>query len=233
MSRNPRAIVFDLDDTLYPYKRFVRSGFAAVAGYLAHAHGVNEKWAFRRLLRASRGADEGRELQACLAVLRLSPVLVPVLLRILREHSPTMQLPHVSLQMLDTLRRDGWRMGILTNGRPFVQARKIAALSVGGLVDAVVFAAEHGSGTGKPDRESFFEVARRLHVPPARVVMVGDNERCDITGAIDAGMQAIQCAAWVTQPPHSIPAVPVVDRLSTVPSMAHVLLEEPSGRHAA
>jgi putative hydrolase of the HAD superfamily len=146
-----------------------------------------------------------------------------------------MQLPHVSLRTLDTLHRDGWRLGILTNGRPFVQARKIAALGVGGLVDAVVFASEHGSGVGKPEREPFLEIAQRLHVPPSRAVMVGNDERCDIAGAIGAGLRAIHCTAWVPPSPASPlePAAPIVNRMSSVPSMARVLLEEPSGRHAA
>jgi putative hydrolase of the HAD superfamily len=233
MSRNPRAVIFDLDDTLYPYRRFVRSGFAAVAAYLEHAHGVNGEWAFRRLLRASRGEDRGRELQACLATLRMSPGLVPVLLRILREHTPTMNLPHVSLRTLDVLHRDGWRLGILTNGRPFIQARKIAALGVGGLVDAVVFATEHGTGNGKPDPQAFLEVTERLQVAPGRAVMVGNDQRCDVQGALDSGMPAMLCTTWVAPTSEPQAGVPIVDRLTSVPSMAHVLLEEPSGRHAA
>ena len=35
-----RGLILDLDDTLYPRERFVRSGFAAVARHVAAAHGV-------------------------------------------------------------------------------------------------------------------------------------------------------------------------------------------------
>jgi putative hydrolase of the HAD superfamily len=233
MSRSPRAVVFDLDNTLYPYRRFLRSGFAAVAAHLEHAHGVNGRWAFRWLLRASRGDERGRELQACLAVLQLSPCLVPVLLQVLRDHAPTMQLPRASMRMLDRLRADDWRLGVLTNGSPVVQARKVAALGVAGRVDAVVYASEHGNGKGKPEPEPFVEVARRLQVAPARIVFVGDDGRCDVLGANLAGMHPLRCAAWVPAGAGEIPTVPVVDRLSSVPTMASVLLEEPSGRHAA
>lgn len=234
MSRSPRAVVFDLDNTLYPYRRFLRSGFAAVAAHLEHAHGVNGVWAFRWLLRASRREeDRGRELQECLAVLQLSPRLVPVLLQVLRDHAPTMQLPRTSVRVLDRLRADGWRLGVLTNGSPVVQARKVAALGIARRVDAVVYAVEHGNGKGKPDFDTFIEAARRLQVSPARTVFVGDDEQCDIAGAAAAGMHPMRCAAWVPADAAEIPAVPVVDRLSSVPSMAGVLLEEPSGRHAA
>jgi putative hydrolase of the HAD superfamily len=233
MSPSPRAVVFDLDDTLYPYRRFLRSGFAAVAAHLEHAHGVNGEWAFRWLLRASRGEDQGRELQACLAVLQLSPRLLPVLLQLLRDHAPTMQLPRASARTLEVLRSEGWRLGVLTNGSPLVQARKVAALGVAGMVDAVVYAAEYGSGAGKPEPEPFAEVARRLQLAPSRIVFVGDNEHCDIAGATMAGMHPILCTAWVAPAHEGPPAVPVVDRILSVPSMAGVVLEEPSGRHAA
>ncbi len=51
-----RAVVFDLDDTLYPYRRFVLSGFAAVAGYLARTHRFDRRRVLRLLARARHTA---------------------------------------------------------------------------------------------------------------------------------------------------------------------------------
>jgi putative hydrolase of the HAD superfamily len=232
MSPDPRAVVFDLDDTLYPYRRFVRSGLVAVAVHLEHAYGINGRWAARWLLRASRGADRGRELQACLAVLRLSPGLLPALLHILRAHQPSMRLPRVSARALGTLRAEGWRLGVLTNGSPSIQARKVAALGLAAAVDVVVYAAEHGSGAGKPEPEPFAEIARRLGVSAARIVFVGDDARADMAGAMRAGMHAVQCAAW-TDVGEPCVADGVIYRLSLVPQLARMLLEEAPSRHAA
>jgi FMN phosphatase YigB (HAD superfamily) len=232
MSPEARAVVFDLDDTLYPYRRFVESGFAAVAAYLERSHGVNGRWALTWMLQASRGAERGHELQACLAVLRLSPGLLPVLLGILRAHRPSIRLPHASGRALAALRSDGWRLGVLTNGAPSVQARKVDALGVAGVVDTVVYAAEHGTGAGKPESEPFAEVARRLGVPAARVVFVGNDARADVEGARNAGMHAIHCAVWTTPPP-DVEAGAVLRRLSRVPDAARALLAEASTRHAA
>jgi putative hydrolase of the HAD superfamily len=232
MSPDSRAVVFDLDDTLYPYRRFVESGLAAVAAYLEQSHGVNGRWALNWLLQASRGADRGHELQGCLAVLRLSPGLLPVLLRILRAHTPTIQLPHASARALEMLRSDGWRLGVLTNGAPSVQARKVEALGVAPSVDAVVYAAEHGSGAGKPEVEPFAEVARRLGVAPGRIVFVGDDARADVAGATNAGMHAVQCAVW-TDVGEPCVADGVIYRLALVSQLARMLLEEAPSRHAA
>lgn len=230
MSPEPRAVVFDLDDTLYPYRRFVYSGLGAVAAYLEAAHGVNRAWAESWLRQASRGPHRGQELQACLAVLRLSPSLLPVLLQTLRAHAPSIHLPYASVRTLETLRSDGWRLGVLTNGTPSVQARKVEALGVARRVDAVVYAAEHGSGAGKPEIEPFVEVARRLGVPASRTVFVGDDARADVEGARNAGMRAIHCAVWTAPSSEADPAA-LLRRLSRVPETARALLGE--ARHAA
>ena len=65
------------------------------------------------------------------------------------------------------LRSAGWRTALLTNGDPSVQAGKVRALGLEALVDHVVYASEHAPG-GKPAREPFVEVLRRLQVGPAR-----------------------------------------------------------------
>lgn len=58
-----RAVVFDLDDTLYPYRWYVRSGFAAIAVYLERSRHLDARQTLRVLLRAARGGHRGRELR--------------------------------------------------------------------------------------------------------------------------------------------------------------------------
>ena len=174
------AVVFDLDDTLYPYRRFVRSGFAAVAIYLEREHRVPAAAAFRVMVRASRGGRRGRELQAAIETFSLPPGTFVEAIRVLHEHEPLLRLPPPSREALRHLRRAGWRIGVLTNGAPSIQARKIAALSISRYVDAVVYATECGTGAGKPDTQAFLDIAHRLDVQPHQVVVVGNDERCDI-----------------------------------------------------
>ncbi len=66
------------------------------------------------------------------------------------------------------------------------------ALGLTALVDTVVYAAEHGSGRGKPDPEPFQTALARLGVAPGRAVFVGDDERCDVAGAAGAGMRTLR-----------------------------------------
>ncbi len=88
------------------------------------------------------------------------------------------------------------------------------------------------SGRGKPDAEPFAEITRRLDVPPAHIVFVGDDEICDIEGAANAGMLPVRCAIWTGRDARTA-GRSVIDRFSHVPHVARALLEEASSRHAA
>jgi putative hydrolase of the HAD superfamily len=224
MPRDRRAIVFDLDDTLYPYRQFRASGFAAVARHLNRAHGCNVRSTLAQLLRSSRGADRGRELQACLARHGLPAMALDELLDLVRHHEPTLRLPAVTATMLARLRADGWRLGVLTNGDAAVQRRKVAALAIGPAVEAIVYATECGQGAGKPDPEPFREIARQLGVRAHRTVFVGNDERCDVAGARGASMLAVLCAAW-TRPAGPTLAHHVIGNLAELPAVARALLE--------
>ncbi len=190
MRRASRTILFDLDDTLYPYRAFVRSGFRAVALRLAQARGLPARSVLRVLRRALVGGQRGRELQALCTQFSLPQTLVPALAGVIRDHTPSLRLPAESARVLAAL-RDSWRVGVLTNGTPGVQRRKVAALGLEPLVDAVVFATEHGDGAGKPHAPAFHAALDRLDAVPETTVFVGDDCRVDIDGAAAVGMSVI------------------------------------------
>lgn len=234
MPREPRAILFDLDDTLYPHRRFVLSGFAAASRYLESGYGVSAADAFRVLSRAFRGGARGRELQRCLDYFSLPASLVPTLVHIIRTHRPSLRLPDSARDVLETLRAD-WRIGIVTNGLPAVQARKVDVLGLRPLVDVVVYATEYGSGRGKPDPEPFEAAVIRLGVEPDRAVFVGDSEDCDVRGAAAVGLQTVRISPRATLGPGDLltEADTVVGSLRDVPVAVAPLIAREWRRHVA
>lgn len=185
--REPRAIVFDLDDTLYPYRAFVRSGFRVVGQRLAEERGLPARVVLKVLRRALIAGERGRELQALCARFALPPSVVPALTDLIREHSPSLRLSPRTRRVLASL-RGSWRLGILTNGVPRIQRRKIDALGLELFVDAVIFASEHG---GKPHASAFHAALERLGAQPSQAVFVGDDRGADIDGAAAIGMNTI------------------------------------------
>ncbi len=225
MQPETRAVIFDLDDTLYPLRRFVRSGFAACASFLERSHGVDRGVALRVLISASRGPARGRELQACAAHFGLPESIVPELIELIRRHQPSLRLPPPSKRALEAL-GTSWRIGVVTNGLPATQARKIRALRLPCLVDVVVYANDVGDGTGKPEPEPFLEAARQLGVPASRSIFVGNDLRCDIEGAARVGMRTVhvsrqpdRCASPISSRPDA-----TVTSLWQVPALVDRLL---------
>jgi putative hydrolase of the HAD superfamily len=195
-----RAVVFDLDNTLFPRERFVRSGLAAVAQYVDAQFGIPAMRAFTTLLKAS-AEEQGTEFQKLCETFGLRQAIVPELLQVFRTHRPELWLAHGASEMLKQLRSDGWRIAILTNGLPPVQAAKISALGLRHYVDHVIYAAEYADN-GKPHRAAFNEVLRRTGLAPEQCVMVGDDVASDIRGGREAGMHTI----WMRHGQSSQPA---------------------------
>jgi putative hydrolase of the HAD superfamily len=229
---NRRAIVFDLDDTLYPYRAFVRSGFRAVACRLAAERGLQASTVLRVLRRALTNGPRGQELQDLCARFELPASLVESLTDLIREHTPSLRLPRASVQVLRTLRTE-WRVGVLTNGEPHIQRRKIDALGVGDLVDAVVFAAE--CGDGKPAPSAFHAALDRLKVDAPSAVFVGDDPRTDIEGAAAVGMKTIHVMSYFGDDERcGAPGCRIhVRRLDLIPAIAEQLVPARTESHVA
>lgn len=232
MRPDARGVVFDLDDTLYPYRRFALSGFLDVARHLADRTGIDARLVFRTMATASRSVDRGRELQACLDRHGLPAGWLPDLIERVRYHEPRLSLPRVTRRTLSSLRAAGWRVGILTNGLRSIQEAKVSALGLTALVDAIGYASTVGAGGGKPDPDAFAWIAHRLSVGASRTVFVGDNEACDIVGADVAGMVPVRCTAWTGPCEAPTRARVSIDRLTLLPHIVDTLVEEASS-HAA
>jgi HAD superfamily hydrolase (TIGR01509 family) len=231
VSSPARAVIFDLDDTLYPLRRFLLSGFAAVADQVGREAGLAPARILRILRRAS-GAWRGRELDRLCGSIGLSRSVIPRLVEIIRRHPPRMRLPRETVRVLGAL-RPRWRVGVLTNGIPDIQRRKVAALGLEELVDAVVFAAECGSGRGKPEAAAFRSAMARLGTVPRRSVFVGDDLVADVLGAQRIGMRTILVGRRPQHPDQCTRVRPDarVRMLRSVPRVAGRLIT--GGRHAA
>ena len=188
-----RAAIFDLDDTLYELEQFVQSGFAAVADELERRVRLPAPWLLASLRRARLRGHAGKELQALCADHGLPAGLVPELVQVIRAHEPMLVLGPVAAAVLEQMRADGWRLGILTNGLPATQRAKVEALGLRTRVDAVLCAEEHAPG-GKPSRAAFDAALATLGVQAAQTVFIGDDLIRDIAGARHAGMRTIRVA---------------------------------------
>jgi putative hydrolase of the HAD superfamily len=223
-----RALLFDLDDTLYPERRFMLSGFAAVAAVVSSQVHAPQRIVFEQLVGAARQGRRNTAFQEICETWHLDHTILPSLLATYRQHRPCLRLPRRARTVLGVV-RESWRTAIVTNGPPDVQARKVSALGVSALVDAVILAESCGSGCGKPERAVFMHALEALDVDVADAVMVGDDPWCDVAGARAVGMRTIRMRRGRLREAADAPdAAPdaVVTTLSAVPQVAERLLQE-------
>ena len=183
-SSTVNAVIFDLDDTLFFEKDYVRSGYRQVASLLPQIADAEAKlWeAFCQgkpaidTVLAEAGLDDPNTKQLCLNTYR--------------NHMPNIQLRDGVLQLLHTLKANGVQLGILTDGRPEGQRNKLQALGLYDLVDHIIITDELGGvAFRKPNDIAFRILQTRFNVPYGNMLYVGDNPAKDFQACRALGMQ--------------------------------------------
>jgi len=192
----PAAVLFDLDDTLYPEQAFVDGGFRAVGRLLAGPAGRAAAGLAQRLW-ALHGRDgRGRLFDTLVAELGLDDTdgaLAAACVLTYRSHEVRLEPFPGVIALLDGLRGRGVRTGVVSDGYGAVQARKLAGLdAVAGRLDVVVLTDDLGPGHGKPSPTAFRVACRLLEVDPSATIYVGNDPRKDFIGARAAGLRTIR-----------------------------------------
>jgi len=185
---------FDLDDTLYPEREFVHSGFAAVARHLEDL-GVIEAESFFHTA-AGLFAAGARSNIFDLALEKLAAdfpaARMGELVRVYREHAPRIRPFAEARQLLQSLKAKGVVLALISDGPCPTQQNKLRALGLEACFDHLVFTGAHGADWGKPSPRAFLEVMERSGIAAPACVYVADNPGKDFAGPNILGWQTIQ-----------------------------------------
>lgn len=203
----PTAWIFDLDDTLFEHRGAVADGILAtrarLGGAMAAADAVAEtaRWAgleehhYHRYL-AGELDFEGQRRERARGFLEPFGVTLDDAEAsawfdaYFADYVAAWRLHDDALPMLARLEAiPGVRLGIITNGDPAFQGRKLAAVRLADRFATVV--ASGAEGVVKPDPAIFRIACERLGVEPERAVYVGDRLRTDALGAAGAGLTGV------------------------------------------
>jgi putative hydrolase of the HAD superfamily len=188
-------LAFDLDDTLYPERAFVRSGFRVVSEYLER-EGLVDHPVWPDLVTRFESGVRDRAFNRVLLAAGVvpSPGLIRTLVEMYRSHrlpegpvQPDIQLYADAERALARLRLAGLKLGLITDGPLAAQLLKVDALGMEERLDAIILTDQWGRDFWKPHPRAFREMASRLEVDPASCVYVGDNPEKDFDGPAAAG----------------------------------------------
>jgi putative hydrolase of the HAD superfamily len=103
-----------------------------------------------------------------------------------------------AIDVLRTLQR-GYRLGMITNGAPDVQMKKVESAGIRDYFEAVIISGE--IGVGKPERGIFDHALQSTSSSPEESLMVGNSFERDVEGALGANMQAVWLNLLNEEPP--------------------------------
>lgn len=194
-----KAVIFDLDNTLFDFNTAHKLGLEEMAQYGESRFGVPAE----RFLQAYELVDiqlkkEQPLVAAChnrmiiaqrmLEMLGLPSLVTPLELyetywgAIIRTIKPYDGVT----ELLSRLKRKRIRTGIVTDMTVHIQHRKIAALGLSEYFDVMVSSEE--AGVEKPNPKIFHDCLHKLKVRPRESVFIGDSFERDVCGAHAAGM---------------------------------------------
>ncbi|MFF4503998.1 HAD family hydrolase [Streptomyces sp. NPDC001401] len=197
-----RAVVWDVDDTLFDYTTADRvgmrghlaaegllDGYATVEQALARWRNItDQQWA-----RFSAGEvsfeDQRRERIRVFLGERLTDNEADAWFQRYMTHYETAWalFPDV-LPALDALAASH-RHAVLSNSSLTVQDRKLRRLGVHDRFEVILCAAE--LGVSKPEAGAFLAACEALELAPHQVAYVGDHPEIDGRGAADAGLLSV------------------------------------------
>ncbi|MEU9100315.1 HAD family hydrolase [Streptomyces sp. NPDC048361] len=197
-----RAVLWDIDDTIFDYATASRSGMRAhldIEG-LPRAYdsldaaldGWDELTAVHWARFASGETDwhgQRRDrVRAFLGDAMTDDVADAWFERHIVHYEAAWSLFPDTLPVLDVL-ADDYRHAILSNSSLPNQERKLRILGVRDRFEALLCAAE--LGVAKPEAGAFHAGCEALGLLPEEVVYVGDQPDIDARGAVEAGLKAV------------------------------------------
>ncbi|MDE2938501.1 MAG: HAD family hydrolase [Chloroflexota bacterium] len=221
----PPAIIFDMDDTILSDDRAAERCFRQVCQEMCHRFqpvmpedllaDITEvrRWYWADPERIRRGslnlALARRELLSmaferhCIEDDELLEEMSDAYQKL---KAATIEVIPGALDTLKSLRSNGIRLGLITNGDAEGQRAKVRKAGLEPLFDSILVAGEFG--VAKPDPQVFLHTLDRLRAEPQEAWMVGDNLYADIGGAQAVGIRGVWVDWRGSGLPDNTPAIP-------------------------
>ncbi|NOK60983.1 MAG: FMN phosphatase YigB, HAD superfamily [Chloroflexi bacterium AL-W] len=187
-----KAILFDLDDTLYDFYTYRTEQLQlALANIFEHYPYLQPASLIQRAIDThvyhhqlptflrTHGVDDEALITAACATHEY-------------DWFEKMQLDQDAIPLLEWL-RPTYKLGLVTNGPSWTQRAKIEQFQLAAYMDVLTVSEE--VGIAKPDPIIFHMTLEQLDIQPGAALFVGDSPEHDLCGANAAGIQSI----WINR----------------------------------
>ncbi|HKN06711.1 MAG TPA: HAD family hydrolase [Thermoplasmata archaeon] len=238
----PRAILFDMDDTIFDHSLTCRRSLARVqaAEPRLRTRPLDAVWhEYARLLDAVQPevfagritiqearVERFRQL-ARFCGSEVSPESAADLSGQYRAHYVRLRRAVPGVRRVLARLRGRAVVGVVTNNEVAEQEAKLDFLQLRPLIDFMIVS--EGVGIAKPDPGIFQVALERAHARPEETVMIGDSWRSDVAGARNVGIRPVWFNRFHLSPPDPWP-VPELNSFRSPARAEAVLSGEAPGR---
>lgn len=189
-----KAILFDLDHTLFDRHGTLR----ALVPALRSAFSVSEALSDEEIAAIWCYADDHyvydgwQYIFACLTekgVFTAPPDYADYRSFVFRNFAQVAVPYDYVLPMLEDFKKQGYEIGLITNGQHALQYKKLELTGLRYIFDEILVSGDYM--IEKPEKELFHLMCAKLGRTPGECVYVGDNRKNDIDGAAGAGMRTV------------------------------------------
>lgn len=197
-----RAVVFDLDGTLYDYESCDVYATEQLRQYCLKHYSIQRKEfdetfkkakviVKKRLGNVSASHNRILYMQVFSELLKQKPAenalrMYDIYWNVMLQH---MKLYEYVMPLFQKLLDRQLKIAVLTDLTAHIQHRKIQKLGIQKYIDVLVTSEE--AGKEKPDRIMFELMLEKLGLDPKQVLMIGDSRKKDMDGASAAGMHSL------------------------------------------
>ena len=157
-----KGVIFDLDDTLYPEKDYIKSGYKVVAEYLGNIKYADKLWSY-----FEEGKPAIDELLRELGQEEEKDMVVDLY----RSHKPDISPYPGVVEMIEKLKSKNIKLGVITDGRPEGQRNKLEALGLD-IKDVIITDELGGTQFRKPCDIAFRIMACKWKLPFEQIVYI-------------------------------------------------------------
>ncbi len=187
-----RAVVFDLDDTLYLERSFALSGFAAVGAWLRE-HMACPCDPCARMAELFESEHRRRVFDRLMEEWGVRPAepLVREMIDRFRTHQPRIRLCPDAERAL-TCWNGRFKLGLISDGPLAVQQNKVQALGLTSRLDQIILTDRWGEDFWKPHPRAFEWLEQSWGVRGQQLVYLADNPAKDFIAPRQRGWQTVR-----------------------------------------
>lgn len=198
-----KAVIFDIDDTLYDFENTNKKAMQALEVYCKEKLQL-ENPLFMNIFKEAQMLVTQRVKCDCATVHNrlirfqcmlelVKKPLFPHAMEMYKAYWGTL-LAHAKpepgvIALMKLLKSKGIYIGIGTDMTALIQYKKLEKLQVASMIDAIVTSEE--AGVEKPDTKFFKLCVQKTGFAPEECLFIGDNLEKDVRGPQEIGMQSI------------------------------------------